>query len=180
MASFLLDGLLVGLLIATIIYASILDRRLRTFRQARDEMQALLANFTAATIQAQSSMATLRDASQTTSADLRNQFEKGKALRDDLGFLLERGTSLADRLESGVSAARASSKATDNRGSPAARLVEAMASQTVPSGAGEDRSKTPVGDFRAEPRLAPNRAEPRAPAPSDAAFQFLRALKSAR
>ena len=57
MASFLLDGLLVGLLVATIIYAIMLDRRLRTFRQARDEMQALLANFTAATVQAQSGIA---------------------------------------------------------------------------------------------------------------------------
>jgi len=139
-----------------------------------------LANFTAATVQAQSSIATLRDASQTTSAELKDQFERGKALRDDLAFLLDRGANLADRLESGISAARASAKTTDNRGKPAVRLAEAMASQPAQSRPAAERTEPRVGNLRAEPRLAPNRAEPRAAAPSDAAFDFLRALKSAR
>lgn len=181
MASFLLDGLLACLLVATIIYAIILDRRLRTFRQARDEMQALLGNFTAATIQAQSSLASLRDASQTTTAELQDQFERGKALRDDLAFLLDRGGSLADRLEGGISAARASAKFTDTRGKPAARLAEAAVSPPAqPRPAMERTEPRGVGDVRAEPRLAANRAAPRAAAPTDAAWDYLRALKSAR
>jgi hypothetical protein len=179
MASFLLDGLLVGLLTATIIYAVILDRRLRTFRQSRDEMQALLANFTAATVQAQAGMVALRDTSQTTSTDLKDQLERGKALRDDLAFLLDRGTSLADRLESGITAARASAKTADNRGKPTVRLAEAAARQSAESRPAE-RTEPRRGELRGEPRLATERAERRAAEPSDAAWDFLRALKSAR
>ena len=179
MASFLLDGLLVALLTATIIYAVILDRRLRTFRQSRDEMQSLLANFTAATVQAQSGMVALRDTSQTTSAELKEQLERGKALRDDLAFLLDRGTNLADRLESGISAARASAKTTDNRSKPAVRLAEAAARQSAEPRAAVERAEPRSSASRPEPRLATDRADRRAE-PSEAAWDFLRALKSAR
>jgi hypothetical protein len=175
MASFLLDGLLVALLTATIIYAVILDRRLRTFRQARDEMQALLANFTAATVQAQSGMVSLRDTSQTTAAELKDQFERGKSLRDDLSFLLEHGATLADRLESSISAARASARTVESRGKPAVRLAEAVARP-----AAEARPvAAPRAETRTEPRLATERAERKAE-PAEAARDFLRALKAAR
>jgi cell division septation protein DedD len=185
MASILLDGLLVGLLIATIVYAIILDRRLRVLRQSRDEMQALLANFTAATAQAQSSMAALRDTSQTTTADLRDQFERGKALRDDLAFLLDRGTNLADRLEKDVTVARTSVQSNPARGKVAERLMEAVANPPKQPKPASDR----LAANRAEPRLSEVRSTPAAPAKqndlravatSDAAFEFLRSLKRAR
>lgn len=160
MAPLLLDGLLAGLLIATIGYAIVLDRRLRAFRQSRDEMQALLTSFTAATVHAQSSMATLRDASQTTSADLKEQLDRGKSLRDDLAFLVEHGTTLADRLESGIAGARAATKAGDGRGRPAIKLAAAVG--------------------RRAPQLRPEESAADAPPPSDAARELLRALKAAR
>lgn len=185
MASILLDGLLVGLLIATIIYAIILDRRLRVLRQSRDEMQALLANFTAATAQAQSSMAALRDTSQTTSADLKDQFERGKALRDDLAFLLDRGANLADRLEKDVATARTSTQSASVRGKTPERLMEAVANastltRTATDRQADNRGEPRVGDLRAAPAAAIKQVEPRAAATSEAAFEFLRALKRAR
>ena len=203
MVSFLLDGLLVVLLTATIIYAVILDRRLRTFRQAREEMQTLLAHFTAATVQAQSGITSLRSTSETTAAELKGQLDRGKALRDDLSFLLDRGTHLADRLEGGISTARASAKTADNRGKPAVRLAETTPRPVAESrpveradSRPEERVESRVSPLRAEPRLtaeraearqaaaetrqAVARAEARAAEPTDAAREFLRALKSAR
>ena len=185
MASILLDWLLVGLLTATIVYAIILDRRLRVLRQSRDEMQALLANFTAATAQAQSSMAALRDTSQTTSTDLKDQFERGRALRDDLAFLLDRGANLADRLEKNVVAARASAPATPAHGKAAERLMEAVANAPLPPRSSSDRPATNrgeprVSEVRASPAAAAKQAQPRAAVTSEAAFEFLRALKRAR
>lgn len=177
MASLLLDGLLACLLIATIVYAAILDRRLRTVRQSRDEMQALLGNFTAATAQAQASMVALREASQTTAVELNRQFEHGKLLRDDLSFLLERGVSLADRMESGIKSARGVVKTTENRDKPAARFLEAMSEQQ-PQSAQQNEGR--VSELRAEPRPPKGGADRRTTAPSDAALNFLRALKSAR
>jgi hypothetical protein len=115
MASLLLEGLLAVLLVATIAYAVMLDRRLRTLRQSRDEMQALLASFTAATAHAQAGLVALRETGQTTTRDLQGDIERAKSLRDDLSFLLDRGNSLADRLEGGIGAARVAVKSATPR-----------------------------------------------------------------
>lgn len=191
MASFLLEGLLAVLLTATIIYAVILDRRLRVFRQSRDEMQALLANFTAATVQAQSGMVALRDTSTTTAAELKSQLDRGKALRDDLAFLLDRGTELADRLETGIGAARNTAKTVDPVRVKPVRVAEAIARQAAEARPATERAEKPrANEFRVEPRVselradlrvATERADRRAAAePTDAARDFLRALKAAR
>ena len=180
MASLLLDGLLVCLLTATIVYSIILDRRLRTFRQARDEMQALLANFTAATSQAQSSMAALRDASQTTSTDLTEKLERGKSLRDDLNYLVDRGGSLADRLEGGVSAARASVKTADTHVKPAVHFMESLANPPVSRRSAEAKAEA-AEEPRLEPRAAKGRVVlPRGAVLPDVARDYLRTLKTAR
>lgn len=193
MASFLLEGLLAALLATTIVYAVILDRRLRTFRQARDEMQALLANFTAATVQAQSGMAALRDTSTTTASELKSQLDRGKALRDDLSFLLDRGGELADRLENQIGAARANAKAEPKVVKPM-RMAEAIARQAAEGRPAAEKPDAPteprvknlraeprVSDLRADLRTATERADRRAAAePTDAARDFLRALKAAR
>lgn len=118
MASLLLEGLLAVLLVATIAYAAMLDRRLRTLRQSRDEMQALLASFTAATAHAQAGLVALREAGQTTTRDLQSDIERAKALRDDLSFLVDRGNGLADRLEGGIGAARTAVKSAPLRPEP--------------------------------------------------------------
>lgn len=175
MASFFLDAVLVGLLTATIIYAVILDRRLRTFRNAREEMQSLLAHFTAATIQAQSNMTALRETSQTTSVELKDQLDRGKALRDDLAFLLDRGTSLADRLEGGISAARAAAKPNEGPRKPAVRIAEAASRESAEPRAPAARQS----ELRAEDRPS-ERHGARVGQPVDAARDFLRALKAAR
>ncbi len=194
MASFLLEGLLAALLATTIVYAVILDRRLRTFRQARDEMQALLANFTAATVQAQSGMAALRDTSTTTAGELKSQLDRGKALRDDLSFLLDRGGELADRLENQIGAARATVKTAEPRIVKPTRMAEAIVRQAAEGRPVAEKSATPteprVQSLRAEPRVselradlraATERADRRAAAePTDPARDFLRALKAAR
>jgi hypothetical protein len=115
MASLLLEGLLAVLLVATIAYAAMLDKRLRTLRQSRDEMQALLASFTAATAHAQAGLVALRETGQTTTQGLQGDIERAKSLRDDLSFLIDRGNSLADRLEGGIGAARVAAKAAGPR-----------------------------------------------------------------
>lgn len=187
MASFLLEGLLAALLATTIVYAVILDRRLRTFRQARDEMQALLGAFTAATVQAQSGMTALRDTSTTTAAELKAQLDRGKALRDDLSFLLDRGGDLADRLENHIGAARASAKTAEPKVVKPMRMAEAIARQAAEKPASAEprvkdlRPEPRISELRADLRGATERADRRAAAePTDAARDFLRALKAAR
>ncbi|HEY4135718.1 MAG TPA: DUF6468 domain-containing protein [Alphaproteobacteria bacterium] len=182
MASLLLEGLLAALLVATIVYAALLDRRLRTLRQSRDEMQAMLVSFTAATAQAQSGLVALREMSQTGSAELQGDIERAKALRDDLNFLLDRGNGLADRLEGGIGAARVAVKA-------APRKPEIVKS-AEPERDAEPRPVVRLSDTpkRAQAvkgmipgaKVLVRHSEEAAEGDEDMARELLRALKTAR
>ena len=100
--SLVLDILVAGLLVVTISYAVVLNRRLRTMRQDKAELEKLAASFGAATTRAEDSIGRLK----STADDLRERIDKAQALRDDLAFLIDRGGSTADRLEEAVRAAR--------------------------------------------------------------------------
>ncbi len=107
----MLDLMLAALLVATIVYAVILNRRLGALRDGREEMRALIADFTAATEKARAGMDELRAASDVSGRGLKEMIEESRALREDLGFLIERGGVVADRLEGGVRGARRAGEA---------------------------------------------------------------------
>lgn len=102
----MLDLMLAALLVATIVYAVILNRRLGALRDGREEMRALINDFTAATEKARTGMDELRTASEASTRGLEEMIGESRALREDLGFLIERGGVVADRLEGGVRSAR--------------------------------------------------------------------------
>lgn len=147
----ILDVLLAVLLIVTIWYAVVLNKRLSVFRRNREEMERLAATFHDATSRASDSIDTLKLASDA----LQDQLNKATSLRDDLVFLIDRGTSAADRLEDGVRGSRVAggSPASDGqmgedevarrRGSNLAELVgAAMASEEAAQdgGTGSERA----------------------------------------
>jgi len=193
MASLLLEGLLAVLLVATIAYAAMLDRRLRTLRQSRDEMQALLASFTAATAHAQAGLVALRETGQTTTRDLQGDIERAKSLRDDLSFLLDRGNSLADRLEGGIGAARVAVKAAaprnENRSKPdlvrdeedevQAELKPVVRLSDTPKRAASSRGAMPGAKILSK-REASTMSSGAGDSDEEMARQLLRALKTAR
>jgi hypothetical protein len=110
---------MVMLLVVTIGYAFILNRRLVTFRKDRAEMEALAKSFAEATAKAEASVQKLRGSTDKVGASLDESLEAARSLRDDLAFLIDRGSSLADRLEDGVRNARDGAAAARPR--PAAR-----------------------------------------------------------
>ncbi|MFN4281241.1 MAG: DUF6468 domain-containing protein [Alphaproteobacteria bacterium] len=187
MASLLLEALLAVLLVATIGYAAMLDRRLRTLRQSRDEMQALIASFTAATAHAQAGLISLRETSQSAGESLQSDIERAKSLRDDLSFLLDRGNSLADRLEGGIGAARVAVKSQPRvkpepiraeeepeEPKPVVRLAETPKRQAA--------AQAPRGGIPGAKVISKREAAAAAVGESDdeMARQLLRALKTAR
>ncbi len=95
----LVDVLVAGLLLATIAFAVVLNRRLDALRGARAEIERLLRDFAAATEQAERGIAELREAAGAAGETLCQRIETGTGLADDLMFLIERGTGLAQRLE---------------------------------------------------------------------------------
>ncbi|MFO1153843.1 MAG: DUF6468 domain-containing protein [Rhodospirillales bacterium] len=96
------DGALVVLLATTLVFAFQLNRRLAAIRADQDEFGRLAANFAEAATRAEESVSRLKIAAGVSQEEI----ERADRLADDLRYLLERGTGLADRLESVVATAR--------------------------------------------------------------------------
>ncbi len=95
------------LLLATIAFAVILNRKLTALRDAKDEMQALAARLIESTDQAGSRLETLKSYAQDSGAALGRQIQEARGLTDELAFMIERGSHLAIRIERGDESAAA-------------------------------------------------------------------------
>lgn len=105
--SLIIDALIALLLVATIAYAAVLNRKLGVLRDAKSEMEALIVSFSESTERAGSGVESLKQEAGRSGKALQNKVETARGLVDDLGFLIETGTRLAERLDGGVGAARA-------------------------------------------------------------------------
>ncbi|WP_417844542.1 DUF6468 domain-containing protein [Thalassospira sp.] len=106
---FYLDLLMIVLLLATIIYALMLNRRLAAFRRNREDMEQFLSAFHAATERAEILIQSLKEMASQSGDALREDIERASGLHEDLSFMVDRGDAIANRLEkaaSGVNAAR--------------------------------------------------------------------------
>lgn len=166
----ILDMLIAILLIATIAYAVMLNRRLTDLRKDQSELEKLAQSFNDATIRAEESIHKLTGSAEDMKRDVQDTLRKAEALRDDLNFLIERAGSSADKLEERVR---------NNRPEPAAAPAPAYSGKKV-----KDTVVPP------EPKAAPA-AKPK-PEPSfldddddykpktDAERELLKALESVR
>lgn len=110
-----LDAVIVVLLVATIVYAATLSRRLNRLRDSRQEMEEAVKGFAEAATKADAAIKGLKHAAEESGAPLQKQIDRAQGLRDELRFLIEAAESLAGRLESaaGGAAPRATAPATD-------------------------------------------------------------------
>ena len=143
----ILDALLVVLLLATIVYAIVLNRRLGLLRANRGELETFVERMNAATSRAEASLKGIRQAAEQAKRDIDEPTQKAQALRDELMFLVERADSVAERV-----AVSQSSGATD-------------AGKRPESAAAVDGSETGAAPRRA--RKARARAAPSAEASMD-------------
>lgn len=97
-----LDVLLVVLLAVTLLHAIRLQRAMGQLRLQRGGMEDAVAGFDLGARQAEASLSRLRETAQR----LDREIAQAGALRDDLGVLSDRGSEIADRLESLVRSAR--------------------------------------------------------------------------
>ncbi len=105
--SLIFDALIAVLLVATIGYAAVLNRKLGVLREAKSEMEALIASFSESTERAGSGVESLKQEAGRSGEALQKKVESARGLVDDLGFLIERGVRLAERLDGGIGTARA-------------------------------------------------------------------------
>ena len=104
MVSLLLDGLVAVLLVATIAYAALLNRRLGILRKGKEELREVVNSFDAAMTRIESGLGKLKQVGNPTSGELKGLVAEARALRDELSFLLDRGGTLASRLEKSTKA----------------------------------------------------------------------------
>jgi uncharacterized protein DUF6468 len=208
MLSFAGDAIVALLLIATIGYSVVLNRRLGTVRNDREKFEVLVRNLNAASHRAESAVAGLRLTAEELSRRLEKKVEEARALADDLTYMIERGGSIADKLANQIRAGRDELKP-DLRSEPkpAAKpqprdvhIVEPVAPPQAARAAETPRAEAPrqatprPAFVRAEARAEPIRVEPRvavpasvaepaldrATAPSRAERDLLRALAARR
>ena len=93
-----LDATMAILLVATICFCFVLYQRLRNFRTASLEIKSAIAGFSSATSRAEASTAGLRKTAGDLGEQLQMQIETGRALADELQFLIEGASnSVVDR-----------------------------------------------------------------------------------
>jgi hypothetical protein len=104
--SFILDGAVAILLVATIFYCILLNRRLAALRRNEDELRNAVASFNEAAARAEAGVSWLKKTGEEIGDALKDQIEEAGALCDDLAFVTERGEKLVDRLSESISAQR--------------------------------------------------------------------------
>jgi len=142
----ILDVLLIILLLATIVYAMVLHRRLSMLRSEKEGLETFLERMNQATVKADASLKGIRQTAEQAQALLNDPMVKAQALRDELLFLIERADGSAERLAGTASGkvreepvAQAVGPAPVRK--PARRAAPAAAPQPEPGGDDGARSQ---------------------------------------
>ncbi len=102
----IVEVILAALLVATIVYAAVLDRKLGALRKSKTEMEGLIKDFAESTLKAEQGLAELKAHAGTSGNSLQQQVDDANQVLTDLKFLVERGETLSNQLESASATAR--------------------------------------------------------------------------
>lgn len=127
MLSFWTDAIVAVLLVATIGYSMLLNRRLTAIRQDRDKFEDVIKNLATASQRAETAVANLRSTADDLGRRLDKRIEEGRALSDDLIYMIERGGKIADTLAASIRSGRDRLKSEVEPDSRLAFLPEAKA-----------------------------------------------------
>ena len=99
--------LIAVLLAVTICYCWVLNRRIRILQDSKSELAQLLKHFDESTQRASESIIALQTASKKIGENIQFRIDKANYLLDDLSFMIEKGNTLANRIEAGFAVSRA-------------------------------------------------------------------------
>lgn len=116
--SLLVDGLLALLLITVIIVCTFVYRRLGTIKEGQAELRLLVDQLNHAVVEAQRSVANLKQSASEVEGRLQVETRKASVLADELGLITEAGNNLADRIERGLTGARSQGDASVEAAAP--------------------------------------------------------------
>lgn len=163
------DAAIILLLVVTIGYAMALNRKLSVLRQARGEMEKVIADFAAATGQAENGLKALHEGSGEAAAALARNVSDACRLADEMAFLVKKGNEIADRLEVAISASR--------KAAPAGGPLPAAAAAPLPQAPTARPQADPEADAAAAARGIAKLAKRRL---SGADSELIRSLQAMR
>lgn len=99
-----LNLVLATLLVAVIVYAWRLHKRLGTWRDGKADLERTIKEFSEAARRAEAAIADLKNAGEAAGRLLEDQTRKAVALKDDLEYVVARATPIADRAVEGARA----------------------------------------------------------------------------
>lgn len=97
--SLTLDGTIVILLVATIIYVARLSVYLKRFKDSRADLEGIVKELSTHITKADKAINTLNDAVEISSDDMQSRIDKAKSMADELDMIVQTGDALANRLE---------------------------------------------------------------------------------
>lgn len=98
----ILDGTIIFLLVAAMIYGYRLNRRISIIHNSRKELGDLFKVFDQTIVKAYASVEDLKFASQEAGAQLQKKVDQAVLLIDDISFVAERAEKLLDTMEASV------------------------------------------------------------------------------
>lgn len=98
MLSFWTDAIVAVLLVATIGYSVVLNRRLGAVRNDREKFEDLIRNLASVSKSAEAAVANLRSNADDLGRRLDKRVGEARSLSDDLIYMIERGGTIADKL----------------------------------------------------------------------------------
>ncbi len=146
-----LDLLVISLLVAAIVYAAVLSRRLREVRESRGEMAEMVAQLNETTTRAETAVQLLRQASVENGDELQGVIQQARNLQSDLSMMVQQAEAMAQRLEDGSRQAAAGARS---------RLVAEGAAEPV----APPPARAEPAPRRADSGLPPRRADAAPPA----------------
>lgn len=152
--SLVVDGLLILLLLATLVYVARLNRRLGQIREARQEFEALIRRFAQATEQADRSIEGVKAAAAAEGKELQGTIDRSRGLREDLVFLVEKANGLADRLEASIARTRKDAPAQGQAQAQSRAQPAAVAEKPTPFRSRLPMDRPPMKEARREPQDA--------------------------
>ncbi|MCA3262726.1 MAG: hypothetical protein ING44_12360 [Telmatospirillum sp.] len=169
-----LNLVLAGLLVAVIVYAVRLHKRLGAWREGKAELDRAATQFAKAAERAEAAVAELKMASEASGRLLEDQTRTALALKDDLEMLVARAAPVADHLLDRLQTRPLAGSA------PIAVAAVDQRTQmpTAPTSLGAAAARVPLRAATAP--IASERAEERSPVRSMAEQELLRAIADRR
>lgn len=98
LAGLVLEAVVAVLLVVTIIYCIMLDRRIRSFKSEQINLAGLVAQLSNATDHAEVAVAGLKTTAEEADGELDSKLKKARSLSEELAFMVETGNNLAGKL----------------------------------------------------------------------------------